>query len=84
MSIELDVGTPPNGFKDWTTALVRFHGFADLTTTRGEYVQSPKFSCFGHQWRLIIYPGGEEDSREGYVGVNLSNFSIKVSKSDMV
>ena len=77
MSIELDVGTPPNGFKDWTTALVRFHGFADLTTTRGEYVQSPKFSCFGHQWRLIIYPGGEEDSREGYVGVNLSNFSNK-------
>jgi len=75
MSIELDVGTPQNGFNDWTTVLVRFHGFADLPTTVGERVYSPQFSCLGHQWRLGIYPGGEEDSREGYVGVNLSNFS---------
>jgi len=81
MSIELDAGTPPNGFKDWTTALVRFHGFADLTTARGEYVESPEFSCFGHQWVLSVYPGGSENSAEGYVSVgivNKSNTSIKI------
>jgi len=81
MSIELDLGTPPNGFKDWTTALVRFHGFADLTTARGEYVESPEFSCFGHQWVLSVYPGGSENSGEGFVSVgivNKSNTSIKI------
>ena len=70
----MDVGTPPEGYKEWTTAaLVRFHGFANLTTTRGEYVLSPEFSCFGHQWRLKLYPGGHTVSDEGYVGVSLRN-----------
>ena len=49
MSIKLDVGTPPEGYKEWTNALVRFHGFVNLPTTRGEFVASPKISCFGHQ-----------------------------------
>ena len=46
MSIELDVGTLPNGFKDWTTVLVRFHRFANLPTTRDAYVESPDFFMF--------------------------------------
>jgi len=82
MSISrVDVGTPPNDFEGWTTANVCFHGFADLTTTRGEGVISPEFSCFGHQWTLEIYPGGtseshgDEDSDEGYVTVFLENES---------
>ena len=78
----VDVGTPPDNFEGWTTANVCFHGFANLTTTRGESVQSPEFSCFGHQWRLDIYPGGEEDSAEGYAAVelvNMTNKSIKIS-----
>jgi len=81
MSIEVDVGTPPEGCKDWITTVIRFHGFANLPTTRDEYVSSPEFSCFGHQWRLDLYPGGEEDSEVGYVDVelaNLSNTSIKI------
>ena len=41
MSIKVDVGTPPSNFEDWTTAEVRFHGFADLTTERDEPVESP-------------------------------------------
>ena len=61
-----------------------FHGFANLTTTRGEGVFSPRFSCFGHQWRLYIYPGGRDNSNEGYVAVALANrsnsdTSIKIS-----
>ena len=60
--------------------MVRFHGFGDLTTTRDEYVKSPIFSCFGHQWRLYIYPGGKNDSREGYVAVKLVNRSTSIIK----
>jgi len=78
----VDVGTPLDGLNDdWTTTVVRFHGFANLSTTRGEKVQSPEFSCFGHQWTLKLYPGGRASSPEGYVAValaNRSNSSIKI------
>ena len=79
-------GTAPENFPDgiiggWTIAAeICFHGFADLTTTRGEYVTSPEFSCFGHQWSLDVYPGGQEDSREGWVAIQLSNKSNKSIK----
>jgi len=84
MSIKVIVGTPPEGYKEWTNALVHFHGFANQSTTRGEEVVSPKFSCFGHQWSLIIYPGGEEDSDERCVSlglINRSNASIGIQWS---
>ena len=70
----VDVGTPPDDIDEWTTTVVRFHGFAKLTT-RGERVDSPEFSCFGHQWRLVLYPGGTANSHEGYAALNLGNFS---------
>ena len=83
-TIRVDVGAPPtqwaNNFEGWTTINVCFHGFADLTTTRNEYVRSPEFSCLGHQWVLVLYPGGHANSTEGYVAVslgNVSNASIK-------
>ena len=44
----VDVGTPPSGFEDWTTTMVRFHNFADLPTTKDEGIDSPKFTCFRH------------------------------------
>jgi len=76
----IDVGTPPESFTNgiidgWTTINVCFHGFANLTTTREESVKSPEFSCFGHQWRMYIYPGGDEDSNEGHVSIDLVNMS---------
>ena len=78
----IDVGTPPDGISEgWTTTVVRFHGFADLTATRGDAVKSPEFSCFGHQWSLKLYPGGRVNSPEGRVAValsNRSNSSIKI------
>ena len=76
-NIKVDFGTPSSNFEDWTTAEVRFHGFADLSTA----TISPVFSCFGHNWLVEIYPGGEEDSVDGYVAVrlcNMSNSSIKI------
>jgi len=80
-SRRVHVGTPPDNFKGWTTTEVCFHRFADLTTTRGEGVTSPEFSCFGHRWVLDLYPGGKATSPEGYVAValgNESNTSIKI------
>jgi len=75
----VDVGTPPtqwtNNFEGWTTINVCFHGFANLSTTRDERVESPAFSCFGHQWTLNLYPGGEVNSPVGYAAVALANAS---------
>ena len=78
---EVHVGTAPKEFEDWTSTNVYFHGFANLTTTRGEGVESPEFSCFGHQWTLILYPGGRANSDEGYAAIGLlnkSNTSIEI------
>jgi len=81
MSVKLNVGTPSNGFNGWSTTEVNFHGFANLSTTRDECVQSPEFLCFGHQWKLCLYPGGHIASPEGYavlVLFNKSNTGIEV------
>ena len=67
------VGAPPGGLSDWVIAPVHFNGFVGLTTTKGEGLYSPKFSCFGHQWSLLIYPGGDIDSPDGYVALWLGN-----------
>jgi len=77
----VDVGTPSVSLSGWTTTEVGFHGFANLPTTRNEYVISPEFSCLGHQWRVLLYPGGWNNSSAGYVALNLanrSNLSINV------
>ena len=78
----MDVGTPASDFEreEWTTTEVRFHGFASLPSERDVEVESPEFSCFGHEWVLDIYPGGKENSDDGYVAVYLSNMSNKPIK----
>ena len=78
----VDVGTPLKNFRGWTITEVNFHGFADLSTTRDECVESPEFSCFGHQWALRLYPGGRTDyDDDGYVAVALCNRSNKGIKT---
>ena len=69
----VDVGTPSNDFSGWTTTEVRFHKFAELSTETEEC--SPKFLSLGHEWGLDLYPGGDDDSDEGYVAIALSNMS---------
>ncbi|EJK45070.1 hypothetical protein THAOC_36336 [Thalassiosira oceanica] len=78
---EIHVGSPRGPLTDWVIKKVHFHEFAGLTTERDEEVRSPEFSCFGHQWMVGIYPGGEEDSKEGYVAVYLYNVSAKSIKA---
>jgi len=73
----MEVGTPSVSLSGWTTTEVRFHGFANLSATRDNEnkVKSPEFSCFGHQWTLVLYPGGRSISDEGYAAVSLCNRS---------
>ena len=54
---------------------VCFHNFSDLPTIKDEGVDSPDFTCFDHDWKVEIYPGGEEDSDEGNVAVYLWHLS---------
>lgn len=41
----------------------------------GHDVKSSKFSCFGHEWRLDVCPGGTYDSSDGMVAVYLERTS---------
>ncbi|EJK72127.1 hypothetical protein THAOC_06373 [Thalassiosira oceanica] len=69
------VGTPPGPLSDWVIKKVHFHGFEGLPTTRHVPVESPKFSCFGRQWKVAIYPGGQRESEAGNVAAYLGNLS---------
>ncbi|EJK61716.1 hypothetical protein THAOC_17749 [Thalassiosira oceanica] len=69
----IQIGAPTGRLSDWVIAPMHFNGFAGLPTTRNESVKSPKFSCFGHQWRLLIYPGGDRESSDGCVALGLQN-----------
>ena len=74
------VGTPSLCLDGWTRTEICFHGFADLTTTRDEEVESPLFSCFGHQWKADLFPGGDEGSDDGFISIYLCNMSNKPIK----
>jgi len=79
--IRADVGSQWTNLRGWTTTELSFHGFANLSTTRDIYVDSPEFSCFGHQWSIRLFPGGRAESDEGFVAVDLlnrSNTGIKI------
>jgi hypothetical protein len=52
-----------------------FHDFANLSTTRSDFVASPEFSCNGHQWELWVYPGGDYQATEGKVSAYLKHLS---------
>ena len=71
----VQVGVPPPGqqLSDRVIAPVHFNGFGGLTTTKGESVDSPEFSCFGHKWTVELYPGGDVGSVDGCVSLWLQN-----------
>ena len=78
--------TKTEGFE---TFEVRFDGFADLPSTKSDdnFVESPEFTCFGHQWSLAVYPGGNADSADRWVSVFLrheSGESIEVKATLVV
>eukprot|EP00956_Cyclotella_meneghiniana_P033200 scaffold94357_cov23-Cyclotella_meneghiniana.AAC.1 len=54
----LHIGTPPPEFY--------VHDYLKLSHIRSNanFVTSPRFWCFGHEWELRVYPGGDEESDE--------------------
>ena len=50
---------------------ITFANFEYLPSEKGHKVKSSKFSCFGHQWRVVIYPGGCKTSSDGMLGIIL-------------
>ena len=64
------MGTPPPGYQqEWAKHTVHWHGFLDLSTVRGEYVDSPEFMLLGNPWILEIFPGDTQ-------GNTLSSYRI--------
>ena len=80
MSVKVDVGTPTGNIEAWATAEVRFHGFANLTTVKDEHVESPIFTCHGHEWKVMLYPGGNSTSIDGMIGAFLLHMTTKPIK----
>ncbi|KAL7453640.1 hypothetical protein ACHAWC_005293 [Mediolabrus comicus] len=54
---------------------IKFDNFEELPSEENHDVRSSTFSCFGHTWRVHIYPGGYKDSLDGMVGVFLHRAS---------
>jgi hypothetical protein len=83
-SAHTHVGTAPLGYheEEWVQHTVHYHGFRSLTSEQDEYEGSPKFTLLGNQWRLSIYPGGDDDAAEGMVSTFLYNMSEKFIKID--
>lgn len=46
--------------------MIYVHDYLELSHTRSNdnFVTSPRFWCFGHEWELRVYPGGHESSDE--------------------
>ncbi|KAL7530119.1 hypothetical protein ACHAXR_003314 [Thalassiosira sp. AJA248-18] len=73
---KIHAGTPSEEFlsrdsQEWEAIEVCFHNFVNRSSLSGAHVYSPEFTCFGHQWRLKLYPGGHHSSDDGMVAVYL-------------
>ena len=53
---------PPSSSEEWISFQFHIHDFASLSTTTDHYIASPEFTCKGHQWELLVYPGGKSDA----------------------
>ena len=61
--------------EDWKSFMFHFHDFTNLSTTRDDFILSPEFTCNGHQWILVVYPGGNSDAADGEVSIYLEHLS---------
>jgi len=52
---------------------IKFDNFEELPSEKGHQVYSAVFSVFGHEWRVVICPGGGANtSSDGMVGMFIS------------
>lgn len=74
-SVHHHVGTPPASFSLWEIKLFHLHNFLELPNRRNDDVVTSAFRCFGHEWELQVYPGGDGASRGGDVQIYIINNS---------
>jgi hypothetical protein len=60
-----------------TAYMVRFDDFVGLPKERGDEVCSSEFLCFGHEWCVVLYPGGEATAAEGSIAIFIRHLSYK-------
>jgi len=77
--VSMGCPTPREG---WQSFQFNVKNFRDLTTTKNHYVKTPEFSCNGHDWFLIIYPGGRNDAPEGDVSIYLHQRSEGIIRAN--
>ncbi len=66
--VSIAIAQPREG---WQPFQFNLKNFKDLTIRKGHYVETPEFSCNGHDWHLEIYPGGADGATEGNVSIFL-------------
>ena len=57
---QIDVGVQLSETDSWPKLNVRFHEFSYLPSAPGVCHNSPKFTCLGKDWHLVVYPGGDQ------------------------
>ena len=74
----LHVGKPSAQFDGLEEITVFVHNFKELPSQCDDdnFVVSPQFRCFGHLWKLKVFPGGDEDDGDnGRIVIHIINFS---------
>ncbi len=72
---KVDAGEPPVDSRGWKAFDFNFHNFEKLPSTKGEIVKSPKVT--GHEWSLLLCPGGYLSSTDGYISLFFKNHNTK-------
>ncbi len=57
--------------EEWKSFKFHIHDFANQTAC----VESPEFTCNGHQWGLLVFPSGTSEAGEGQVSAFLRHCS---------
>lgn len=66
------------------TIKATFRNFLQLPNERGVSVRSSLMKCHGEQWYFGVFPGGEEDSKDGYVACYLVCESARKNGYDVL
>ena len=79
MDLAVHMGEPPPNynFQEWMRTYLHFHGFAGLPKERGAMVESDTFTNLGHEWKFVLYAGGDYDAEQGMVSVELIHMSVE-------
>ena len=70
-----NVGIPRNEWESWESNFVHFHHFERMSTEKDHEEESHTFTVCDHEWAVLVYPGGDDDSEDGMVSLFLKHCS---------